>query len=48
MGKYNKYGHPNQNVLKSLSDSHIYRTDNDGSIEIKIKSNGYTIKTCQP
>ena len=36
-GKDNKFGHPNQNVLNSLKDSIIYRTDQVGSIMFKIK-----------
>ena len=37
VGKNNRYGHPNDNVLEILSDSKIYRTDQDGSILFKIK-----------
>ena len=48
VGKNNKFGHPKQSVLDTLSDSKIYRTDEDGSIEIKIKSDGYMIETCEP
>ena len=39
VGKNNRYGHPNKEVLKNLSDSKIYRTDQDGSIMFKIKNN---------
>ena len=36
VGKNNKYGHPNKEVLDILSNSNIYRTDIDGSIVFKI------------
>ena len=39
VGKNNRYGHPNKEVLNNLSDSKIYRTDQDGSITFKIKNN---------
>ena len=48
VGKKNRYGHPNKEVLKKLSDSKIYRTDEDGSIMFKIKSNKLKIETCSP
>ena len=48
VGKNNKYGHPNKEVLNNLSDSKIYRTDDDGSILFKIKNNKLKIKTCSP
>ena len=48
VGKNNRYGHPNNNVLNNLEDSKIYRTDLDGSIEIKLNKNGYNIRTCPP
>lgn len=44
VGKNNKFGHPNKEVLDNLSSSKIYRTDTDGSIEIKINKEGYDIK----
>ena len=34
VGKNNRYGHPNKEVLNNLSDSKIYRTDEDGSIRV--------------
>ena len=46
VGKNNRYGHPKETVLDILSDSRIYRTDLDGSIEIKLNKDGYKIKTC--
>lgn len=45
VGKNNRYGHPKESVLDILKDSKIYRTDLDGSIEIKLSKSGYKIKT---
>jgi len=46
VGKNNRYGHPNKEVLENLKDSKIYRTDIDGSIMFKIKNNKLRIETC--
>ena len=48
VGKNNRYGHPNKEVLKNLEDSEIYRTDQDGSILFKIKKDKLKIETCTP
>lgn len=48
VGKNNKYGHPNKEVLDKLENSKIYRTDQDGSIMFKIKNNKLKIETCSP
>jgi len=48
VGKNNRYGHPNDSVLDNLEDSKIYRTDYDGSIMFRIKSNELEIVTCAP
>jgi len=48
VGKNNRYGHPNDEVLDNLEDSKIYRTDLDGSIMFKIKKNRLQIETCSP
>ena len=48
VGKNNRYGHPNKEVLNNLDHSKIYRTDEDGSIMFKIKSNKLKIETCSP
>ncbi len=48
VGAHNRYGHPKDEVLETLSNSKIYRTDMDGSIEIKVNKNGYKIRTCPP
>ena len=45
VGKNNRYGHPNKEVLYNLNDSKIYRTDQDGSIIFKIKNNKLKIAT---
>ena len=46
VGKNNRYGHPNKEVLENLKESKIYRTDQDGSIMFKIKNNKLKIETC--
>ena len=48
VGKNNRYGHPNKEVLNNLDHSKIYRTDKDGSIMFKIKNNKLKIETCSP
>ena len=48
VGKNNRYGHPNKEVLNVLENSKIYRTDQDGSIVFKIKNNELKIETCTP
>ena len=42
VGKENRFGHPNKNVLDRLTKvgSDIYRTDEDGEIIIKINTKG--------
>ena len=48
VGKNNRYGHPNKEVLNNLENSKIYRTDQDGSITFKIKDNKLKIESCSP
>lgn len=48
VGKNNRYGHPNNEILKNLEESTIYRTDLDGSIIFKIKNNKLKIETYTP
>ena len=48
VGKNNRYGHPKDEVLETLKNSKIYRTDLDGSIEIKLNKRRYKIRTCPP
>ena len=46
VGENNRYGHPSDSVLDNLMRSKIYRTDKDGSVIFKIKSNKLIIETC--
>lgn len=46
VGKNNRYGHPNEEVLTNLNNSKIYRTDKQGTIMLKIKNNKFNIETC--
>ena len=48
VGKNNRYGNPNKEVLNNLENTKIYRTDQDGSIMFKIKNNKLQIETCTP
>ena len=48
VGKNNRYGHPNKEVLDNLKDSKIYRIDQDGSTMFKIKNNKIQYETCSP
>ena len=48
VGKNNRYGHPNKEVLNILEGSKIYRTDQDGSVVFKIKKNKLETETCTP
>ena len=48
VGKNNRYGHPNKEVLNNLNNSKIFRTDIDGSIMFKIKNSKLKIETCSP
>ena len=46
VGKNNRYGHPNKEVLGKLNNSKLYRTDQDGSVMFKIKNKKLRIETC--
>jgi len=46
VGENNRYGHPKDSVLDTLAKSKIYRTDLDGSIEIKLNNKGYKVDIC--
>lgn len=46
VGRNNMYGHPKEKVLDILKNTNIYRTDLNGSIEIKVNKKGYKIRTC--
>ena len=48
VGKNNRYGHPNKEVLNNLENSKIYRTAQDESIMFKIKKNKWDIERCSP
>jgi len=48
VGKNNRYGHPNKEVLDNLKESKIYRTDQDGSIMFRINKDKLKIETCVP
>lgn len=48
VGKNNRYGHPNDEVLDNLECSTIYRTDINGSIMFKITNDRLKIETCTP
>ena len=48
VGKNNRYGHPNKEVLDNLDNSKIYRTDEDGSIMFTVKNNKLRVETCIP
>ena len=48
VGKNNRYGHPNKEVLNNLDKSIIYRTDINGSIMFKIINNNLKIETFSP
>ena len=48
VGENNRYNHPKKSVLNTLSNSKIYRTDKDGSIEIRLNKTGYEIMNCSP
>ena len=45
VGRNNRYHHPNEEVLETLKDSILYRTDQNGSIIFKIKDDSFTIMT---
>ena len=45
VGRNNKYNHPNKEVLNNLKETKIYRTDEEGSIVLKIKNNKMKIET---
>lgn len=44
VGKNNRYGHPNKEVLEGLKSSKIYRTDQDGSIIFAIKNSKLNVR----
>ena len=38
VGRNNRYNHPNEEVIERLVNSKVYRTDKDGTVEIKINN----------
>ena len=48
VGRNNRYGHPNKEVLDNLKDTKIYRTDQDGSVMFKIKNDNLKVETYVP
>ena len=48
VGRNNRYGHPNKEVLDNLDEAIIYRTDYHGTIVFKVKNNKLKINTCPP
>ena len=48
VGKTNRYGHPNKEILNNLDTSKVYRTDQDGSIMFKVWNDKLKIQTCAP
>lgn len=48
VGKNNRYGHPNKEILDNLNCSKIYRTDQDGSIMFKINKNRLKVDKYMP
>lgn len=48
VGKNNKYGHPNKEVIKGLKHSSILRTDINGSIRFVFKQNMVNKIDCKP
>lgn len=48
VGENNMYKHPNKSVLDILDNTKLFRTDVDGTIEVKISKKRYKIKTYVP
>lgn len=48
VGENNMYKHPNKSVLDILDNTKLFRTDVDGTIEVKISKKGYKFKTYVP
>lgn len=48
VGLNNKFGHPHEEVLDTLSKSKIYRTDMDGSVEVTISDGKYVVDNYSP
>ena len=48
VGKNNRYGHPNKEVLNNLENSKINRTDQDGNVMFDLKNSKVKVETCSP
>lgn len=48
VGKNNWYHHPHDSVLDNLKNSKIYRTDQDGSVVVKLENGNMIIETYAP
>lgn len=48
VGKKNRFGHPKKEVLDTLKNTKIYRTDHNGSIKVLINKNKYKINIYSP
>ena len=48
VGKNNRYGHPNEDVLDKLRNSKVFRTDQDGSVMFKINEKQLNVETFVP
>ena len=48
VGKKNRFGHPKEEVLDTLKNTKIYRTDYNGSIQVLINKSKYKIITYNP
>ena len=48
VGENNRYSNTENSVFHKFSNSTLYSTDKDGSIELKINKNRYRIRTCLP
>ncbi len=48
VGENNMYKHPNKSVLDILDNTKLFRTDVDGTIEVKISKKGYKVRTYVP
>ncbi|MBI4318283.1 MAG: DNA internalization-related competence protein ComEC/Rec2 [Chloroflexi bacterium] len=45
VGKNNTFRHPAPETLAKLKDVRVYRTDENGSVEVTVRSEGYTVET---
>lgn len=48
VGRNNKFGHPNSEVLENLNSSKVYRTDEDGSVVFTIGKDKLSVEVFAP